>query len=241
MYDNRPSCRSLQSDLGAHPVGSVALGWELGLTPSPNLASHFYTCVVLWEEIVQLKCDSLVCLSKMRAHLRTCEKYIKKYGSVQDLGDAVTRYSCPYCQCEGDENEIMDHCLTHHRSERKPMCCPICCLTSGRHPSYFSGNCIRHLQLRHTLRYEDYIVSNGIHKLLDLISLCASSSAPFTVRKSWKELNGNGLIYDSTLMTAHTYVASKRIAKARVFSSIHSNMMYITKVDSLIKSISIAG
>ncbi|KAM6278278.1 E3 ubiquitin-protein ligase RNF125 [Spheniscus humboldti] len=112
------------------------------------------------------ECETQVCLSEMRAHLRTCEKYIEKYGPVQELGDAVTRYSCPYCQCEVDEDELMDHCLTYHGSERRAVCCPICCLTPGRDPSYFSRNFISHLQLRHTPHYEDYIDINTVGEVL---------------------------------------------------------------------------
>ncbi|KAM6143004.1 LOW QUALITY PROTEIN: E3 ubiquitin-protein ligase RNF125 [Phoenicopterus ruber ruber] len=112
------------------------------------------------------ECETQVRLSEMRAHLRTCEKYIQKYGPLQELVDAVTRYSCPYCQCEIDEDELMDQCLTYHRSERRAVCCPICCLTPGRDPSYFSRNFIRHLQLRHALHYEDYIDINTVGEVL---------------------------------------------------------------------------
>ncbi|KAM6103454.1 E3 ubiquitin-protein ligase RNF125 [Theristicus caerulescens] len=112
------------------------------------------------------ECKTQVRLSEMRAHLRTCEKYIEKYGPLQELGDAVTRYSCPYCQCEVDEDELMDHCLAYHRLERRAVCCPICCLTPGRDPSYFSRNFIRHLQLRHTLHCEDYIDINTVGEVL---------------------------------------------------------------------------
>ncbi|XP_075561175.1 E3 ubiquitin-protein ligase RNF125 [Pelecanus crispus] len=112
------------------------------------------------------ECETEVCLSEMRAHLRTCEKYIEKYGPLQELGDAVTRYSCPYCQCEVDEDELMDHCLTYHRLERRAVCCPICSLTPARDPSYFSRNFIRHLQLRHTLHYEGYIDINTVGEVL---------------------------------------------------------------------------
>ncbi|KAM9572862.1 E3 ubiquitin-protein ligase RNF125 [Guaruba guarouba] len=107
-----------------------------------------------------------VCLSEMRAHLKTCEKYIEKYGPVQELGDAVTRYSCPYCQCEVAENELMDHCLSYHRWEGRAVCCPICYLTPGRDPSYFSRNFIRHLRLVHTLHFEDYIDINSVGEVL---------------------------------------------------------------------------
>uniref|UniRef100_A0A8C4JEI5 RING-type E3 ubiquitin transferase n=1 Tax=Dromaius novaehollandiae TaxID=8790 RepID=A0A8C4JEI5_DRONO len=71
------------------------------------------------------ECETQVCLSEMRAHLRTCEEYLKKYGPLQEPGDAVTRYSCPFCQCEVDEDDLMDHCLTYHRSERTAVYCPI--------------------------------------------------------------------------------------------------------------------
>ncbi|KAM6349616.1 LOW QUALITY PROTEIN: E3 ubiquitin-protein ligase RNF125 [Podargus strigoides] len=34
-----------------------------------------------------------VCLSEIGAHLRTCEKYIEKYGPLQELGDTVRRWT----------------------------------------------------------------------------------------------------------------------------------------------------
>ncbi|CAM9276276.1 unnamed protein product [Bubo scandiacus] len=113
MYKNQPSCKSLQGNLRAHSVSSTMLVQELGLTPSPALSSYFYTCGC---------CFSLlkVCLNEMRGHLKTCEKYIEKYGPVQELGDAP-RYSCPYCQCEVDEDELMDCSLTCHRLERRAV------------------------------------------------------------------------------------------------------------------------
>ncbi|KFV62847.1 E3 ubiquitin-protein ligase RNF125, partial [Dryobates pubescens] len=112
------------------------------------------------------ECETQVCLSQMRAHLRTCEKYIENYGPIQEPGDAATRYSCPYCQCQVSEDELMDHCLTYHRLERRAVCCPICCLTPGRDPSYFSSNFMRHLQVRHMLHYEDHIDINSVGEVL---------------------------------------------------------------------------
>ncbi|KYO26168.1 E3 ubiquitin-protein ligase RNF125 isoform A [Alligator mississippiensis] len=112
------------------------------------------------------ECETQVCLSEMRAHLRTCEQYIEKYGPLQELGDTGTRYACPFCQCELDEDDLMDHCLTYHRSERRAVYCPICRLIPGRDPGYFSRNFIRHLQLRHTFYYEDYIDINIVEEVL---------------------------------------------------------------------------
>uniref|UniRef100_A0A663E5Z7 Ring finger protein 125 n=1 Tax=Aquila chrysaetos chrysaetos TaxID=223781 RepID=A0A663E5Z7_AQUCH len=56
---------------------------------------------------------------EMQGSLKTCEKYIEKYGPVQE-------YSCPYCQCEVDEDELMDHCLAYHRSERRAVVMSYC-------------------------------------------------------------------------------------------------------------------
>ncbi|KAM9632244.1 E3 ubiquitin-protein ligase RNF125 isoform 3-T3 [Trichechus inunguis] len=33
------------------------------------------------------ECDTLVCLSEMRAHIRTCQKYIDNYGPLRELGE----------------------------------------------------------------------------------------------------------------------------------------------------------
>ncbi|XP_067402096.1 E3 ubiquitin-protein ligase RNF125 [Emydura macquarii macquarii] len=107
-----------------------------------------------------------VCLSEMRIHLRTCEEYIEKYGPLQEFGDTVARYACPFCQCELHEDDLMDHCLTYHRTERRAVYCPICRLISGGELSYFSRNFIKHLQLRHTFYYEDYIAINKVEEAL---------------------------------------------------------------------------
>ncbi|XP_044858796.1 E3 ubiquitin-protein ligase RNF125 [Mauremys mutica] len=102
----------------------------------------------------------------MRVHLRTCQQYIEKYGPLQELGDTVTRYACPFCQCELHEDDLMDHCLTYHRTERRAVYCPICRLIPGGDPSCFSRNFIRHLQLRHTFYHEDYIDINIVEEVL---------------------------------------------------------------------------
>nr|XP_048693135.1 E3 ubiquitin-protein ligase RNF125 [Caretta caretta] len=112
------------------------------------------------------ECDTQVCLSEMRVHLRTCEQYIEKYGPLQELGDTAMRYACPFCQCELHEDDLMDHCLTYHRTERRAVYCPICRLIPGENPSYFSRNFIRHLQLRHTFYHEDYIDINIVEEAL---------------------------------------------------------------------------
>ncbi|XP_057359961.1 E3 ubiquitin-protein ligase RNF125 isoform X3 [Manis pentadactyla] len=67
------------------------------------------------------ECGSLVCLSEMRAHIKTCQKYIEKYGPLQELGETAARCVCPFCQRELDEDSLLDHCVTHHRSERRPV------------------------------------------------------------------------------------------------------------------------
>ncbi|XP_004479067.1 E3 ubiquitin-protein ligase RNF125 isoform X2 [Dasypus novemcinctus] len=105
------------------------------------------------------ECESPVCLSEMRAHIRTCQKYIDKYGPLQELGDTATRCVCPFCQRELDEDSLLDHCITHHRSERRPVFCPLCRLIPNETPSSFNGSLIRHLQVTHTLFYDDFIAS----------------------------------------------------------------------------------
>ncbi|XP_027432957.1 E3 ubiquitin-protein ligase RNF125 isoform X1 [Zalophus californianus] len=103
------------------------------------------------------ECDTPVCLSEMRAHIRSCEKYIDKYGPLQELGETATRCVCPFCQRELDEDSLLDHCITHHRSERRSVFCPLCRLLPNENPGSFSGSLIRHLQVSHTLFYDDFI------------------------------------------------------------------------------------
>lgn len=103
------------------------------------------------------ECGTLVCLSDMRAHIRTCEKYIDKYGPLLELGDTTARCVCPFCQRELDEDCLLDHCIIHHRSERRPVFCPLCHSRPDESPSTFNGSLIRHLQVSHTLFYDDFI------------------------------------------------------------------------------------
>lgn len=34
---------------------------------------------------------------------------------------AISRCVCPFCQKELDEDSLLDHCINHHRSERRPV------------------------------------------------------------------------------------------------------------------------
>ncbi|KAF6089204.1 ring finger protein 125 [Phyllostomus discolor] len=112
------------------------------------------------------ECDTLVCLSEMRAHIRTCQKYIDKYGPLQELGETATRCVCPFCQKELDEHGLLDHCIAHHRSERRPVFCPLCRLMPNENSNSFNGSLIRHLQVSHTLFYDDFIDFNIIEEAL---------------------------------------------------------------------------
>ncbi|XP_048363272.1 E3 ubiquitin-protein ligase RNF125 [Sphaerodactylus townsendi] len=112
------------------------------------------------------ECDTEVCLSEMRAHLRTCVHYIEKYGPLQEVQHPITRYPCPFCENELDENDLLDHYLTYHRSESRAVYCPVCRLLPDGDQSYYSSNFIRHLELRHTFYYEDYIDINIVEEAL---------------------------------------------------------------------------
>ncbi|XP_072854990.1 E3 ubiquitin-protein ligase RNF125 isoform X1 [Pogona vitticeps] len=67
------------------------------------------------------ECETQVCLSEMRSHLRTCDKYTEKYGPLQEVTYPETRFPCPFCQYELDETDLLDHFLTYHRSERRAV------------------------------------------------------------------------------------------------------------------------
>ncbi|XP_005372808.2 PREDICTED: E3 ubiquitin-protein ligase RNF125 [Chinchilla lanigera] len=114
------------------------------------------------------ECDTPVCLSEMRAHIRTCEKYIDTYGPLQELEEPATssRCVCPFCQRELDEDSLLDHCITHHRSERRPVFCPLCRFLPNENPGTFQGSLIRHLQVNHTLFYGNFIDFNIIEEAL---------------------------------------------------------------------------
>ncbi|XP_028630631.1 E3 ubiquitin-protein ligase RNF125 [Grammomys surdaster] len=118
------------------------------------------------------ECGTLVCLSDMRAHIRTCEKYIDKYGPLQELGETTARCACPFCERELDEDCLLDHCIIHHRSERRPVFCPICRSRPNESPSTSNGSLIRHLQVNHTFSLDDFIdiriIEEAIiHRVLD--------------------------------------------------------------------------
>ncbi|CAK6448032.1 unnamed protein product [Pipistrellus nathusii] len=122
-----------------------------------RMESEFQNCA---------ECGALVCLSEMRAHVRSCQKYIDKYGPLQELGETAARCVCPFCQKELDEDSLLDHCVNHHRSERRPVFCPLCRLIPTENPSSFNGSLIRHLQVSHTQLYEDFLDFNIIEEAL---------------------------------------------------------------------------
>ncbi|KAJ1068169.1 hypothetical protein K5549_007457 [Capra hircus] len=141
-----PYCRAYLPSEGV-PAADVA----------KRMKSEFRNCT---------ECDTLVCLSEMRAHIRTCQKYIDKYGPLQELRETTTRCVCPFCQKELDEDSLLDHCITHHRSERRPVFCPLCRLVPNENRSSFNGSLIRHLQVSHTLFYDDFLDFNIIEEAL---------------------------------------------------------------------------
>ncbi|XP_036275719.1 E3 ubiquitin-protein ligase RNF125 isoform X2 [Pipistrellus kuhlii] len=122
-----------------------------------RMESEFQNCA---------ECGARVCLSEMRAHVRSCQKYIDKYGPLQELGETAARCVCPFCQKELDEDSLLDHCVNHHRSERRPVFCPLCRLIPTENPSSFNGSLIRHLQVSHTQLYEDFLDFNIIEEAL---------------------------------------------------------------------------
>ncbi|XP_051019221.1 E3 ubiquitin-protein ligase RNF125 isoform X1 [Acomys russatus] len=132
-----PYCRACLSSEGV-PATDIA----------KRMKSEYQDCA---------ECGTLVCLSDMRAHIRTCEKYIDKYGPVQEPGETTGRCVCPFCQRDLDEDGLLDHCITQHRSERRPVFCPFCHLLLNQSPSTFNGSLIRHLQVSHTLFYDDFM------------------------------------------------------------------------------------
>ncbi|XP_027702913.1 E3 ubiquitin-protein ligase RNF125-like isoform X2 [Vombatus ursinus] len=111
------------------------------------------------------ECNTQVCLSEMRAHIRSCQKYIEKYGPLQELGE-VTRCMCPFCEKELDEDGLLNHCLTSHRSERRPVFCPLCHFIPNGDSSNTSDSLIRHLQIRHTMFYDEFIDFNILEEAL---------------------------------------------------------------------------
>ncbi|KAH0617746.1 hypothetical protein JD844_016294 [Phrynosoma platyrhinos] len=185
-----PAPGSRGSPEGIQPV-PPQLGRDGGEKPpqDPHQSPSFdcSICLEVLHQPVRTRCghvgliawDAQVCLSEMRAHLRTCDQYIEKYGPLQEVAYPETRYPCPFCQYELDENDLLDHFLTYHRSERRQVSffsffslgtclqyCPICRLLPGGGPSYYSRTFMRHLQLRHTFYYEDYIDIDVVEEVL---------------------------------------------------------------------------
>ncbi|EHB01701.1 E3 ubiquitin-protein ligase RNF125 [Heterocephalus glaber] len=54
-----------------------------GTDVARRMKSEFQNCA---------ECDALVCLSEMRAHIRTCEKYIETYGPLQELEETTREW-----------------------------------------------------------------------------------------------------------------------------------------------------
>ncbi|XP_012512025.1 PREDICTED: E3 ubiquitin-protein ligase RNF125 [Propithecus coquereli] len=60
------------------------------------------------------ECDTLI--SSLRFNFRSL-------GKMKQSGKATLPQLCvcPFCQRELDEDSLLDHCITHHRSERRPV------------------------------------------------------------------------------------------------------------------------
>uniref|UniRef100_A0A2K6GNE4 Ring finger protein 125 n=1 Tax=Propithecus coquereli TaxID=379532 RepID=A0A2K6GNE4_PROCO len=67
------------------------------------------------------ECDTLFC-HQIRWHISTCVilDFLPTI-LVIFLFYAISRCVCPFCQRELDEDSLLDHCITHHRSERRPV------------------------------------------------------------------------------------------------------------------------
>ncbi|XP_029447048.1 E3 ubiquitin-protein ligase RNF125-like isoform X2 [Rhinatrema bivittatum] len=144
--------RSLSNSMNACPYCRTHLSSEG--TPASDIVKKMKTVYQNCEE-----CAEKVCLSEMRDHFNICQIYIEKYGQLEELvkaASSTSRYTCPYCHEELDEDRLMDHCLAYHGAERRLVMCPICRLMPGGDPSYMRSF-LRHLHFRHADHYEDYI------------------------------------------------------------------------------------
>ncbi|CAO2638250.1 E3 ubiquitin-protein ligase RNF125 [Lemmus lemmus] len=89
-------------------------------------------------------------LRDTRCALGICKKYMNKSGILQELGETTT-HVYPLYPRELEEDSLLDHCITYHNSERRPMFCLHCHLPLSESLSNFNGSFIRHLQVSHTL------------------------------------------------------------------------------------------
>ncbi|XP_034498088.1 E3 ubiquitin-protein ligase RNF125 [Ailuropoda melanoleuca] len=114
---------------------------------------------------------SWVCLSEMRAHIRSCQKYIDKYGPLQELGETATRFVSTH-HVSSASRRIRLLAPGANSTDGRDKCpsdtlfCPLCRLLPNENPGSFSGSLIRHLQVNHTLFYDDFIDFNIIEEAL---------------------------------------------------------------------------
>ncbi|XP_029417339.1 E3 ubiquitin-protein ligase RNF125 [Nannospalax galili] len=134
---------SLLSSDGAKSAQVAATPRTLERSADPELPVTSFDCSVCLEVLhqpVRTRCGHVFC--------------------------AIFRCVCPFCQRELDEDSLLDHCITYHRSERRPVSCPLCRLLPNESPNTFDGSLIRHLQVSHTLFYDDFIDFDIIEEAL---------------------------------------------------------------------------
>ncbi|KAM4688102.1 E3 ubiquitin-protein ligase RNF125 [Discoglossus pictus] len=132
-------------------------------TPAADIIKKMKTVFQKCEE-----CEEKVCLSDMRAHLNMCQRYLRKYGPLVELGKTSCRedlFACPFCHAELDEDGLVQHCFTYHSTENRLVVCPICRLMPGGDSSY-TTSFVKHLHARHSVDYENYIDINIVDEAI---------------------------------------------------------------------------
>ncbi|XP_045881235.1 E3 ubiquitin-protein ligase RNF125 isoform X2 [Meles meles] len=175
----------LSSDSGKSAPASAAPR-ALERKGDPELPVTSFDCSVCLEVLhqpVRTRCGHVFCRSCIATSLKNnkwtcpyCRAYLPSEGVPAT--DVAKRMKSEYQKCTECDTPVCVSILSegvgrrklagslYYSSQIRKEFCPLCRLLPNENPGSFSGSLIRHLQVNHTLFYDDFIDFNIIEEAL---------------------------------------------------------------------------